>query len=52
VSRKAVQEFLVVRCPGSWCVRGIRRFPDAADLLQEVAEDVLAHVHFFKEHRR
>ena len=28
------------------------RFPDAADLLEDAAEDVLAHLHFPKEHRR
>jgi transposase-like protein len=28
------------------------RFPDAADLLEDAAEDVLAHMHFPKEHRR
>ncbi|MCA1706355.1 MAG: transposase [Actinobacteria bacterium] len=28
------------------------RFPETADLLQDAAEDVLAHMHFPKEHRR
>jgi putative transposase len=28
------------------------RFPDAADLLEDAAEDVLAHMHFPPEHRR
>jgi putative transposase len=28
------------------------RLPDAADLLEDAAEDVLAHMHFPKEHRR
>jgi putative transposase len=28
------------------------RFPEAADLLEDSAEDVLAHMHFPKEHRR
>jgi putative transposase len=28
------------------------RFPDAADLLEDAAEDVLAHMHFPQEHRR
>ena len=28
------------------------RFPDAAELLEDAAEDVLAHMHFPKEHRR
>lgn len=28
------------------------RFPDAADLLEDAAEDVLAHLHFPREHRR
>jgi putative transposase len=28
------------------------RFPEAADLLEDAAEDVLAHMHFPKEHRR
>jgi putative transposase len=32
---------------------GLRaRFPDAAELLEEAAEDVLAHLHFPEEHRR
>lgn len=32
---------------------GLRgRFPDAAELLEEAAEDVLAHFHFPEEHRR
>lgn len=32
---------------------GLRaRFPDAAALLEEAAEDVLAHMHFPREHRR
>jgi putative transposase len=29
-----------------------KRFPQAAELLEEAAEDVLAHLHFPKEHRR
>jgi putative transposase len=34
-------------------VDGLRgRFPDAAQLLEEAAEDVLAHMHFPREHRR
>lgn len=28
------------------------KFPDAADLLEDAAEDVLAHMHFPREHRR
>jgi putative transposase len=28
------------------------RFPEAADLLEDSATDVLAHMHFPKEHRR
>lgn len=28
------------------------RFPQAADLLEEAAEDLLAHLHFPREHRR
>jgi transposase-like protein len=28
------------------------RFPEAAQLLEDAAEDVLAHMHFPKEHRR
>jgi putative transposase len=28
------------------------RFPDAADLLEDAAEDVLAHMHFPQDHRR
>ena len=28
------------------------RFPQAAELLEDAAEDVLAHMHFPKEHRR
>ena len=28
------------------------RFPQAAELLEEAAEDVLAHLHFPREHRR
>ena len=28
------------------------RFPDAADLLDDTADDVLAHMHYPKEHRR
>src|SRR6266705_6161260 len=32
---------------------GLRaRFPDAAELLEEACEDVLAHLHFPEEHRR
>ena len=32
---------------------GLRgRFPEAAELLEEAAEDVLAHFHFPEEHRR
>lgn len=29
-----------------------KRFPQAAELLTDAAEDVLAHMHFPKEHRR
>lgn len=28
------------------------RFPQAADLLEDAAEDLLAHMHFPREHRR
>src|SRR5947208_13148386 len=28
------------------------KFPDAAALLEEAAEDILAHMHFPREHRR
>jgi transposase-like protein len=32
---------------------GLRgRFPQAAELLEEAAEDILAHLHFPEEHRR
>jgi hypothetical protein len=37
---------------GVACLSGRPRFPQAADLLEDAAEDLLAHLHYPREHRR